>query len=98
MKPSSRLDPCLSSSEEIFIQLESLVLTQDSKLDEFLRKGEVSQAVQLGLTVLKSTRHKSECGQTLTVETKTLVSTLANVESQTFVKKFVFLCISHFTM
>ena len=47
---------------------------KDCKLDELLRKGEISQASQLALTVLKTANETSDCGKGLSIEVKTSVS------------------------
>ena len=69
MRPSSGLDPCASSPEEVAIKLKG----EGNKLDEFLNKGELSRAVQLGISVFKSANEKNECGQELDPNDKTLV-------------------------
>ena len=76
MVPSSQLDPCRSSVEEVSNKLKGFVIGDDSDLDKFLKKGEISQASQLAITVLKSASEETECGQTLSKDTKTLVSPL----------------------
>ena len=73
MKPPSSLDPCLSSPYEVASKLKSYVLGDGNKLDGFLNKGELAQAVQLSLSVLKSANEKNDCGQTLDQEVKNLV-------------------------
>lgn len=73
MKPSASLDPCLSSPDVVATKLKSFVVGEGNKMDGFLNKGELSQAVQLGLSVLKSANEKTECGQTLNPEDKKLV-------------------------
>ena len=72
--PSSRLDPCRSPVEEVAKTLKSFVIGHDSELDKYLKKGEISQASQLALTVLKSAIEETECGQTLSEDTRTEVS------------------------
>ena len=74
MTPSSSLDPCLTSTENVANQLKSVVIDENNKLDEFLRKGEISQAAQLSLSVLKASNEKTECGQELNLDVKLLVS------------------------
>ena len=54
-------------------KLKSLVVMEGNKLDGFLNKGELSQAVQLGISVIKSTNEKSECGKELDPQDKALV-------------------------
>ena len=76
MVPSSQLDPCRSSVEEVSNKLKGFVIGDDSDLDKFLKKGEISQASQLAITVLKSASEETECGQTLSKDTKTLVGPL----------------------
>ena len=46
---------------------------EGNKLDGFLNKGELSQAVQLGISVLKSANEKSECEKELDPQDKALV-------------------------
>ena len=77
MVPSSQLDPCRSSVEEVSNKLKGFVIGDDSDLDKFLKKGEISQASQLAITVLKSASEETECGQTLSKDTKTLVGPLS---------------------
>lgn len=74
MIPSSSLDPCLTSIENVANQLKNVVIKENNKLDEFLRKGEISQAAQLSLSVLKASNEKTECGQELSLDVKQLVS------------------------
>ena len=76
MVPSSQLDPCRSSVEEVSNKLKGFVIGDDSDLDKFLKKGEISQASQLAITVLKSASEETECEQTLSKDTKTLVGPL----------------------
>lgn len=47
---------------------------EDSKLDVFLRKGEIGQAAQLALSVMASAREKTECGQSLPSDVQNQVS------------------------
>ena len=58
---------------------------EGNKLDGFLNKGKISQAVQLGLSVIKSANEKSECGIDLDPQDKALVSkkNCLNVISET---------------
>ena len=65
VKPSSGLDPCSSSPDEVAIKLKGFVVGEGNKLDEFLNKGELSRAVQLGISVFKSANEITECGQQL---------------------------------
>ena len=76
MKPPSTLDPCLSSPDEVATKLKSFVHGDGNKLDGFLNKGELAQAAQLSLSVLKSANEKNDCGQTLDPDVKKLVSLL----------------------
>ena len=76
MKPSSKLDPCLSSIEEVVNKLTNYVIGERNELDGFLKKGEISQACQLALSVLNEADKKTDCGQTLNQDTKTLVRAL----------------------
>ena len=46
---------------------------EGNKLDGFLNKGELSQAVQLGISVIKSANEKSECEKELDPQDKALV-------------------------
>ena len=71
--PPSSLDPCLSPPDVVATKLKSYVLGDGNKLDDFLNKGELSQAVQLSLSVLKSANAKHDCGQTLDPDVKKLV-------------------------
>lgn len=64
VKPSSALDPCLSPIGEVSTKLKGYVLGEGNALEELLNKGELSQAVQLSLSVLKSVNEKNDCGQT----------------------------------
>ena len=73
VKPSSGLDPCVSTPDEVAIKLKGFIVGESNKLDEFLNKGELSQAVQLGISVFKSANEKSECGQELDPTDKVLV-------------------------
>ena len=54
--------------------LNGLIAVKDCKLDELLRKGEISQASQLALTVLKTANETPDCGKGLSIEVKTSVS------------------------
>ena len=54
--------------------LNGLIAVKDCKLDELLRKGEISKASQLALTVLKTANETPDCGKGLSIEVKTLVS------------------------
>ena len=51
----------------------SYVHGDGNKLDGFLNKGELAQAAQLSLSVLKSANEKNDCGQTLDPDFKNLV-------------------------
>ena len=73
VKPSYSLDLCVSSPEQVANKLKSFVVMEGNKLDGFLNKGELSQAVQLGISVIKSTNEKSECGKELDPQDKALV-------------------------
>ncbi|CAH3140628.1 unnamed protein product, partial [Pocillopora meandrina] len=74
--PSTQLDPCRSQIEEVSSKLKGFVIGDDSDLDKFLKKGEISQASQLAITVLQSANEETKCGQTLGQDTKTLVGLL----------------------
>ena len=74
VRPSSGLDPCASSPDEVSIKLKGFVVGEGNKLDEYLNKGELSQAVQLGISVFKSANEKTECGQELDPNDIALVS------------------------
>ena len=74
--PSTQLDPCRSQIEEVSSKLKGFVIGDDSDLDKFLKKGEISQASQLAITVLQSANEETKCGQTLGQHTKTLVGLL----------------------
>ena len=54
--------------------LNGLIAVKECKLDELLRKGEISQASQLALTVLKTANETPDCGKGLSIEVKTSVS------------------------
>ena len=51
----------------------------------FLKIGEISKASQLAVSVLKSANKKTECGQTLSRDTKALVGVLTMMPSQIFI-------------
>ena len=76
MKPSPKLDACLSEIEEIANRLKSAVIGKDSELDRLLRLSEISKASTLASSVLKSANEKTECGKTLNQDTKELVRVL----------------------
>ena len=65
VRPSSGLDLCASSLEEVANKLKGFVVGEGNKLDEYLNKGELSRAVQLGISVFKSANEITECGQQL---------------------------------
>ena len=77
MTPASSLDPCLSPPDAVVNKLKSYVLGEGNPLDGFLSKGELSQAVQLSLSVLKSANEKNDCGQELDPSVKKLVCSLS---------------------
>ena len=53
------------------------MLGDDSKLDVFLRKGEINKAAQLAMSVLKAVNNeKSVCGQALSQGVTTMVCAL----------------------
>lgn len=57
------------------------MLGNDSKLDVFLRKGEINKAAQLAISVLKAVNNeKSDCGQALGQGLKTLVCAYVNAK------------------
>ena len=62
--------------EDITNKLKSFVISEGNRLDEFLRKGKISQAAQLSLSVLQASNEKSDCGQELNLDVKQLVSYL----------------------
>ncbi|XP_078351938.1 LOW QUALITY PROTEIN: polycystin-1-like protein 2 [Oculina patagonica] len=72
--PSSSLDPCLSPPDAVAMNLKSFVLGEGNPLDEFLNKGELSQAVQLSLSVIKSVNAKNDCGKELDPDVKKSIS------------------------
>ena len=74
MKPSSKFNPCFTPVDEVANMLNGLIAVKDCKLDEYLRKGEISQASQLALTVLKTANETPDCGKGLSIEVKTSVS------------------------
>ena len=59
--------------------LNGLIAVKDCKLDELLRKGEISKASQLALTVLKTANETPDCGKGLSIEIKTSVSKIMEV-------------------
>ena len=73
VKPAADLDPCLSSLDEVANKLKSFVLGEGNPLDGFLNKGELSQAAQISLSVLRSANEKNDCGKTLDPDVKKLV-------------------------
>lgn len=73
VKPSCALDPCLLPIDKVATKLKSYLLGDGNKLDEFLNKGELSQAVQLSRSVLKSVNEKNDCGQTHNSDLQRLV-------------------------
>ena len=73
VKPSSKLDPCLSQIADVAKNLTHFVTGQGNQLDEFLKKGNISQAATLAQSVLKSSNKKTDCGRTLDNNIKTLV-------------------------
>ena len=81
---SSKFDPCFTPPEEVGEQLKSLVFWEGCKLDGLLNKGEINQGAQLALSVLKTAKAKSVCGQGLSLITITQVSTFK------FIKQFHF--------
>ena len=73
VKVSSKFDLCLTSADEVGNRLKSLVVGEGSKMVGFLNKGEVSQAAQLAMSVLKAANAKSECGNELNILVKIVV-------------------------
>ena len=59
--------------------LNGLIAVKDCKLDELLRKGEISKASQLALTVLKTANETPDCGKGLSIGIKTSVSKIMEV-------------------
>ena len=59
--------------------LNGLIAVKDCKLDELFRKGEISKASQLALTVLKTANETPDCGEGLSIEVKTSVSKIMEV-------------------
>ena len=55
----------------------NLVVEENNELDTFLRKGEISQAAQVAMSVLKGLNEKSTCEQELSLDVKQLVSDLS---------------------
>ena len=79
MKPSPKLDPCLTATEQVTQELKSLVIGEGNKLDGFLMKGEIDQATTFSRSVLMSLESASKqtgCGKALSQNTKALVCTL----------------------
>lgn len=76
VKPSPKLDPCLTAIEQVTQELTSLVIGEGNKLDGFLFKGEIDQAAMFSRSVLmslESAREQADCGQALSQDTKALV-------------------------
>lgn len=79
VKPSHKLDPCLSPIEKVTKELTSSVIGEGNKLDGFLKKGEIDQAATFARSVLMSLESASEqtdCGQALNQDTTALVCAL----------------------
>lgn len=74
VRGSSKLDPCLTSPDEAGDRLKSQVVGPGSKLEAFLGKGEVSQAAQLALSVLKAANAKPDCDKEISILVKIVVS------------------------
>ena len=74
MKGSSKLDPCFTPPEEVGNLLKSMVVGDGNEMDGYLNKGEVSQAAQIAMSVLKVTNAKSECVKEINTLVKTVVS------------------------
>lgn len=53
--------------------MKSLLVGEGNKLDAFLNKGEISQAAQLAMSILKVANAKSECGKGLSILVKIVV-------------------------
>lgn len=53
--------------------MKSLLVGEGNKLDGFLNKGEISQAAQLAMSILKVANAKSECGKGLSILVKIVV-------------------------
>ena len=79
MKPSSKFNPCYTPADEVANMLNGLIAVKDCKLDELLRKGEISKASQLALTVLKTANETPGCGEGLSIEVETSVSKIMEV-------------------
>jgi len=54
------------------------VVGEGNKLAGFLNKGEVSQAAQLAMSVLKATNANSDCGKGLSILVKIVVRIIIN--------------------
>ena len=50
------------------------MLGKGNRLDELLRRGNINEAAQLAMTVLKTANEKTDCGEALSQLVKTLVS------------------------
>lgn len=74
VRGSSKLDPCYTSPDEAGNRLKSQVVGPGSKLEAFLGKGEVSQAAQLALSVLKAANAKPDCDKEISILVKIVVS------------------------
>ena len=88
--PSSQLDPCRSSVKEVSNKLKSFVIGDDSDLDGLLKKGEIGQATQLAITVLQSANEETECGQTLSQDTKTLVGLHTVIQTKVVLRSIIY--------
>ena len=60
--PSSSMNLCLESFENVENHLNAYVIGDNNKLDKFLWRGEIIQAAQLSLSILKALNQQSDCG------------------------------------
>ena len=88
--PSTQLDPCRSQVDEVSSKLKGFVIGDDSDLDKFLKKGEISQASQLAITVLQSANEETKCGQTLGQDTKTLVGLHTVIQTKVVLRSVIY--------
>jgi len=59
--PSSSMNLCLESFENVENQLNAYVIGNNNELDKFLWRGEIIKAAQLSLSVLKALNQQSDC-------------------------------------
>ena len=59
--PSSSMNLCLESFENVENHLNAYVIGDNNELDKFLWRGEIIQAAQLSLSILKALNQQSDC-------------------------------------